>query len=49
MSESLRDQLLKSGLARTLKPEPDGLDEFRAIGRQLATAAAARENSPRAT
>jgi acetoacetyl-CoA synthetase len=29
--------------------EPDGLDEFRALGRQLAAAAAARENSPRAT
>jgi hypothetical protein len=29
--------------------EPDGLGEFRALGRQLAAAAAARENSPRAT
>ena len=28
---------------------PDGLGEFRALGRQLAAAAAARENSPRAT
>jgi hypothetical protein len=29
--------------------EPDGLGEFRALGRQLAAAAAARENSLRAT
>jgi len=29
--------------------EPDGLGEFRVLGRQLAAAAAARENSPRAT
>jgi hypothetical protein len=29
--------------------EPDGLGEFRALGRQLAAVAAARENSPRAT
>jgi acetoacetyl-CoA synthetase len=29
--------------------EPDGLGEFRALGRELAATAAARENSPRAT
>ena len=29
--------------------DPDGLGEFRALGRQLAVAAPARENSPRAT
>ena len=29
--------------------EPDGLGEFRALGRQLAAAATARENAPRAT
>ena len=47
MEVPVKRALLDFGAA--VPGEPDGLGEFQALGRQLAAAAAARENSPRAT